>query len=136
MGKEGTGAGVERALVLDAGALIALEKGDPRLAALVETCLEFGLPLVVPASVLAQVCRGDARMARVGRAVAAAAVDPLDEGRAKEVGTRLGTRGASDIADAHVVCCTVELQATAVTSDPEDLQALVEPGEPLALIAV
>jgi hypothetical protein len=106
------------------------------MAGMVETCLDFGLPIVVPTTVLAQVWRGGSQMARVSRAVAAAAVDPLSEDRAKEAGIRLGTRGASDIADAHVVCCTVELQATAVTSDPEDLRTLVEPGEPLALIAV
>jgi hypothetical protein len=127
---------VGRALVLDAGALIALEKGDVRLAGLVETCLDFGLPIVVPASVLAQVWRGGARMSRVSRALAAAAIDPLDEERAKEAGLRLGAQGASDVADAHVVCCTVELRATAVTSDADDLRALAEPGEPLALIAV
>ncbi len=72
----------------------------------------------------------------MSRAVAAATVDTLGEGRAKEVGTRLGARGDSDIADAHVVCCAVELRATAVTSDADDLRSLVEPGEPLALIDV
>lgn len=116
--------------------MIALEKGDVRTAALIETCLEFGLPVIVPATVLAQVWRGDARLARISRAVAAAAIDPLGEARAKEVGIRLGDREAIDIADAHVICCAVELRATAVTSDSDDLRGLVEPGEPLALIDV
>lgn len=136
MGEEGTRARVERALVLDAGALIALERGDLGTAALVETGLDLGLPIVVPASVLAQVWRDGGRMARVSRVVAASTVDSLDERRAKQAGLRLGSRGGADVADAHVVCCTVELGATVVTSDPGDLRALAGAEEQLALIEV
>jgi hypothetical protein len=63
-------------------------------------------------------------------------IDPLDEGRAKEVGVRLGLRGASDIADAHVVCCALERRATIATSDSADIEALVGIGDPLSLIAI
>lgn len=92
--------------------------------------------IVIPSTALAQVWRGGPRSSRLAQLVESATVDELGERRAKEVGTRLGARGASDVADAHVVCCAVELDATAVTSDPDDLRALVEPGEPLALIDV
>lgn len=91
---------------------------------------------VIPATALAQVWRGGPRSSRLARLVASATVDELGEERAKEVGSRLGARGTTDIADAHVVCCAVELEGTAVSSDPDDLRALVEPGEPLALIDV
>jgi hypothetical protein len=68
--------------------------------------------------------------------IAASDVDPLSEGRAKEVGSLLGRRGAKDVADAHVVCCASEQRATVVTSDPDDIRALAEPGERLTVIAV
>jgi hypothetical protein len=63
-------------------------------------------------------------------------VDSLDEERAKEVGLRLGLRGASDVADAHVACCASEYRATIATSDPDDIRALAMPGEHLALIPI
>lgn len=45
-------------LVLDAGALIALERGDGRMRALCREALSSRVKLVVPASVVAQVARG------------------------------------------------------------------------------
>jgi hypothetical protein len=72
----------------------------------------------------------------LARLIEASEVDPLDEGRAKQVGVRLGRRDANDVADAHVVCCASEQLATVVTSDPDDIQALADPGERLTLIAV
>jgi len=92
--------------------------------------------VVIPASVLAQAWRGGARSAALARLIEASEVDPLDAPRAKEVGVRLGLRGASDITDAHVVCCASENHAAVVTSDPDDIQALADPGERLTLIAV
>jgi hypothetical protein len=72
----------------------------------------------------------------LARLVAASEVDPLDEMRAKEVGTLLGRRDSRDVADAHVVCCASEQSATVVTSDAGDIRALMEPGERLTVIAV
>jgi predicted nucleic acid-binding protein len=68
--------------------------------------------------------------------MAAGKVDPLDEPRAKEVGERLGSRGKADIADAHVVCCALDLDADLITSDPDDIEALAEPKENLTLVSV
>jgi hypothetical protein len=136
MESQGTGKSMERALVLDAGALIALEKGDQSTAGLLEAALNLALPIVVPASVLAQVWRGGPSAAPLQRVLAAGIVDALDEERAKEVGLRLGLRRVADIANAHVVCCAIDLQATAITSDESDLRALRAAGEQLALISV
>jgi hypothetical protein len=35
-----------------------------------------------------------------------------------------------------VICCAVERDAVVVTSDPDDMEALTEPGESLPLIAI
>jgi hypothetical protein len=63
-------------------------------------------------------------------------VEALDHDQAKVVGVRMGKRGRSDVADAHVVCCAVENDALVATSDPEDIQALLGPDETLTVIAV
>ena len=101
-----------------------------------EQLAELGATVVIPASVLAQAWRGGPRSARLARLIAGCVSDSLDEPRAKEVGERLGTRGASDVADAHVVCCALEHQAAVITSDPADIKALTGTDELLTLVSV
>lgn len=104
--------------------------------AMAEQARKRGGDTVIPASVLAQVWRGGPRAARLARIVAGSDIDSLGEDRAKEIGTRLGAQDGKDIADAHVACCAVEHRAIVATSDRDDIEALLEPGEPVHLIAV
>ena len=143
MGKKGNGQGSGGAseascgaIVLDAGALIAFERAERRVAALIEETIEEGEELLVPASVLAQVWRGGPRSARIARLIAGSHSDPLDEPRAKEVGERLGNWDKADIADAHVVCCAIEFDAELLTADRDDIEALTEPGERLTVVSL
>jgi predicted nucleic acid-binding protein len=136
MGAQGNEQGAESRFVLDAGALIGVERGSGVVSALLEDAEEAGDEVVIPASVLAQAWRGGAKAARLARLVNASEIDDLSESRAKEVGGRLGTRGGRDVVDAHVVCCAVEREAAILTSDPDDAEALTEPGEDVELIRV
>src|SRR6476469_3971322 len=136
MGAQGTGKGFPGDLVLDAGALIAFERGDPRVREVLRRLLPLGARFFVPSSVLAQVWRGGPRSAALARLVEASEVDSLSETRGKEVGVRLGYRDRRDIADAHVVCCALDTAATVMTSDRDDLAALAGPGEALVTIGV
>lgn len=136
MGDKGTGTGLSRGLVLDAGALIALERGDQELKAILRAAAVRSFSVVIPATALAQVWRGGPRSAPLARLIDASEVDSLDEKRAKEVGLRLGLRGTSDVSDAHVACCAAEHRATVATSDPDDIKALAMPGERLGLLPV
>ncbi len=124
------------AFVLDAGALIAFERGDRRIRGLLMLAGRTREGILVPASALAQVWRGGARSAPLVRLMAAGKVDPLDELRAKEIGERLSRRDKADIADAHVVCCALDRNADLITSDPEDMESLAGPGEHLVLVSV
>lgn len=124
------------ALVLDAGALIAFERGDRRIRGLLMVAGKTRDGILVPASALAQVWRGGARSAPLVRLIAAGKVDPLDELRAKEIGERLGCCDKADIADAHVVCCALDRDADLITSDPDDMEVLAGPGEHLVLVSV
>jgi hypothetical protein len=136
VGTQGIGKGFPGDLVLDAGALIAFERGDHEVKAILWGALALSSRVTVPASALAQVWRGGPGSASLARLIDAGEVDPLDEERAKEIGVRLGLRDASDVADAHVVCCALEQRATVATSDSDDIQALAKPGESLTLIPI
>jgi predicted nucleic acid-binding protein len=127
---------MERTLVLDAGALIGVERGSEMVVVMVEQAHERGGDTVIPASVLAQVWRGGPRSARLARLIATSTVDALDEDRAREIGVRLGAHGGNDVADAHVSCCAVERRAIVATSDRADIETLIEPGEEVRLIPV
>jgi hypothetical protein len=122
-----------RNLVLDAGALIGVERGSEMIAGLVEAADKRGDGVVIPASALAQVWRGGPRAARLVKLLRTSEVDPLDERRAKEIGVRLGAHGANDVADAHVVCCGVEHEAALATSDVDDMELLIEPDDPVRI---
>ena len=124
------------ALVLDAGALIAVERFDRSMWAILAEARERGTDTFVPSTVLAQAWRGGPRSAPVARLLEACAIDDLDEVRAKEVGIRLGARGTCDVPDAHVACCATARQAVVATSDPDDIAALKEPGAEIPLIEI
>lgn len=113
-------------LVLDAGALIALERRDRRMLALADELHRDRHAAFVPAGVVAQVWRGSARQHPVLRLIRADAVrvDPLTDEVALVLGVLLGRAGTSDVVDAHVVHLARRLRATVVTSDPDDLTHL------------
>ena len=110
---------------LDSGALIAFERGSPRMLALVERATDRGLRLAVPAGVVAQTWRGgrQARLSCLLRAPSAEIV-PLDELAARAAGVLCGRTGIADVVDASVVVCARERGHQVVSSDPDDLLAL------------
>jgi predicted nucleic acid-binding protein len=124
------------ALVLDTGALIAVERYERSMWAILAEARERGTATIVPATVLAQAWRGGPRSAPIARLLEACTVEQLDEQRAKRVGVRLGARGMGDVVDAHVACCASDHRAAVATSDPDDISALSEPGATIPLIQI
>ncbi|HEX5713765.1 MAG TPA: hypothetical protein VFX85_10665 [Solirubrobacterales bacterium] len=116
--------------------MIAFERGDERIRAILKGASKLGVRVMVPASTLAQAWRGGPRSAPVARLIDGCQVDSLNEERAKEVGVRLGLRDVGDVADAQVVCCALGRRAAVATSDPDDIAALLEPGERLTVFVV
>jgi len=98
----GAGSRSARGRVLDAGALIAIERGDERARALVQGTRR----LIIPAPV-------------------------LDEHVAKSAGVLLGRTGTSDVADASVVLAARRYAAVVVTDDAADIRRL-DPQLPIA----
>ncbi len=115
-----------RGVTLDAGALIALDRGDRRVVALVARALETSAQVTVPATALAQAVRNPARQARLGRLVRQPTTDVvvLDRVDATSVGRLLASSGTADVIDAHVVLCARRTGQAVVTSDPTDLRHL------------
>jgi len=113
-------------ITLDAGALIALDRGDKRLIALLGRALAQHLILRVPSGVVGQAWRDGriqvtlARFLRIGEVE----IVPLDEQLARACGELCGATETADIIDASVVILARQRGDHIVTSDPRDLRRL------------
>lgn len=110
-------------ITFDAGGLIALDRNSRQVIVLLARATELGVPVVIPASALAQAIRNPARQARLSRLIRQADTDlvPLDGADATAVGLLLAQTAMADIVDAHVVVCARRTGSVIVTSDPGDM---------------
>ena len=113
-------------LILDAGALIAVERDDRDTAAIIEVARREHRVVVVPAGVVGQVWRGGRRQARLARLLNARGVivEPLTDTVARAAGVLCGATGTTDVVDASVVIAARRHRATVISSDRVDLQVL------------
>lgn len=110
-------------LVLDSGALVALERNErPMWARLKAAHLAGDIPLT-HAGVLGQVWRGGPRQARLSQALAGIDVRALDEPLGRAAGQLLAVSGLADVIDAGVVLLATDGDEI-VTVDREDLEQL------------
>lgn len=111
-------------LTLDAGALVAVERGDNKLRAIAFDVRRAGLPMALPAGGLAQVWRGGRRQARLARLLKEPRLEvvALDEAVARVVGQMCGESGHPDVVNVSVALCARERGHTVVTSDPDDVR--------------
>jgi hypothetical protein len=119
-------------MTLDAGALIALDRGDKRMIALLRQALAQGCAFRVPSGVLGQAWRDGRVQVTLARFLRSEEVEiiPLDEQLARSCGELCGATNTSDIVDASVVIVARGRRDPIVTSDPHDLRRL----DPAALI--
>lgn len=112
-------------VTLDTGALMAVDRGDGRLLALLDRISQRQQRVLIPAGVVAQAWRSP-RQARLARLLRSRDVDviALDEAAARAVGVLIGKRGTSDTVDAHVVVVARRAGCAVITSDPDDLRRL------------
>lgn len=123
-------------LVLDAGAFLAVERGDRRVMALLKRERLAGRAPLSHGGIVAQVWRGGARQAQLARLLQATEVSPLDLELGRGAGELLGRARTKDVVDAAVVLLAVDGDQL-LTSDPDDLSALaVAAGVHLELIRV
>lgn len=119
------GAQRPRPIVLDAGALIAIDRADRRVVRLLELAHEVH----VPAGALGQAWRNPARQVRLVRVMSAdgIVIHPLDAASARAAGQLCAATASSDVIDASVVLVAAVVDGVTVTSDPDDLRRL-DPG--------
>jgi hypothetical protein len=113
-------------VAFDAGALIALDRNDRRVLALVARAAERGMRITIPATALAQAMRNPARQARLSRLIRQAGTDliALDGPDATAVGLLLARTATADVVDAHVVVCARRAGQAVVTGDAADLRRI------------
>lgn len=111
-------------LVLDAGALIAVERGSREIVTRIKRERLVGRVPVTHGGVVGQVWRGGSgRQAGLAQLLPHIEIAPLDENLGKRAGTLLKEAGDSDVIDAAVVLLAVD-DDLILTSDPDDLVAL------------
>jgi predicted nucleic acid-binding protein len=115
-------------LTLDAGALIAYERGDERVREILTVAYERGLVPTIPAIALAEVWRGDAKDARVARLLKACSIEAVDERLARAAGSlRRATPGSGTI-DACIAVGVRSRRDAIATADPSDMRTVLGPG--------
>lgn len=110
-------------VVLDAGALIAVERGTPLLRRYLLLADRGVVTIVTSSAVVAQVWRGGARQARLARLLRSDLVEEvwLDRETSRRIGALASATGGIDVVDGHVALIAAERDAVVVTSDPHDL---------------
>ncbi len=112
-------------LVLDAGAFVALERGDREMIRRLKETLAMGRSPITHGGVVGQVWRGGAgRQARLAKALPSVRIVPLDAELGRRAGVLLGRAGMRDVIDAAVVAMA-RADDVILTSDPGDIAALV-----------
>ena len=111
-------------LILDSGALLALERRDRAMWVRLKRALLTQQPPRTHGGILGQVWRGRGpRQALLATALQGLECIPLDAGLGKRSGELLARAGKSDVVDAALVLLAVD-EDLIVTSDPDDLEPL------------
>jgi|SRR5215470_10422014 len=111
-------------LILDAGALMAVERGDRDVLALIKQERLAGRVPVTHGGIVGQVWRGgNHRQVPIARLLAGARIIPIDDDLGRSTGTLLAKAGTSDVLDAAVLVLAADGDDI-LTSDPDDLTRL------------
>jgi hypothetical protein len=109
-------------LILDAGFLISVDRGERAAQELLTATMRDWPPLSTTHPVVAQIWRNGARQSRLARFLDSVVVHPFDDGAA--VGTILAWSRTTDVVDAHLVAVALRLAQPILTGDVTDLEAL------------
>jgi hypothetical protein len=111
-------------LVLDAGALVAVERADRETVALIKQELLAGRAPITHGGIIGQVWRGGAgRQASLARLLPGLDVASLDDSLGRRAGVLLGRARMKDVVDAALVQLAIDGDVL-MTSDTADLELL------------
>lgn len=113
------------ALVLDAGAFVAVDRGDRAMIARLRAAQQAGLELRSTGVVITQVWRDPAgRQANLARLLKSVDIKAVDDPLGRDAGVLLGRAGMTDAVDASVVAVSAAGDRV-LTSDAGDIRPLV-----------
>ena len=112
-------------LVLDAGALIGIDRMDREVLGHIEIGRRGGANLVTSAPVVGEAWRDGARQATLARNLRMIDAIPVESKDAQRAGELLGVAGLADVVDALLVG-VAQPGDRVLTSDPTDIRILVE----------
>ncbi len=112
-------------LILDAGALIAVERGDRELDVLLKRELLSSRVPATHGGVIGQVWRNGSGQARLARLLPGITVEPLTSALGKRAGALLARARGRDVIDAALVLLASDGDWI-LTSDPDDIVPLAE----------
>ncbi len=112
-------------LVLDAGALIAIDRNSKDVVALIKRERQAGREPVTHGGIVGQVWRNGARQASLARALEGIRVEPLDHVLGRRAGSLLRASATSDVVDAALVLLARDGDEI-ITSDGGDIAVLAE----------
>jgi hypothetical protein len=112
------------AVVLDAGGLIAIDRLDRQVGAILRVAQMERIPVRTSAAVVSQVWRNGSRQASLARVLAGVDAASLDDATAKAVGEILATSNTADVVDGHLGLI-VRSGDTVLTSDTADIKRIL-----------
>jgi hypothetical protein len=122
------------ALVLDAGALIAAERGDRVVTAALAIQIRQGSTIRTNGNVVAQVWRDrSGRQATLARLLRSVEVADIDESAGRRAGELLAAAGTSDVVDATLALLVTDGDLV-MTSDRADIAHLLDTRAAIAAI--
>lgn len=111
--------------VLDAGALIAVDRRDRLVGAQLRVLQQQGTPVRVSGAVVGQVWRDGRKQANLARVLAGVGIEALAGDDGKRIGELLALARSADVVDAHVALLTAAGDLV-LTSDPGDIRGLLQ----------
>jgi hypothetical protein len=112
-------------LVLDAGGLIAIDRRDRQVGALLFVAQQNSTRVMTSAVAVAQVWRSGQRQANLARALAGVQIFPVDYDAARRIGGLLRVDASTDVVDAHIALLVAESDVV-LTSDSTDIERLLD----------
>jgi hypothetical protein len=112
------------ALVLDAGGLIAVDRLDRAVGAMLRVAQREGIPVRTSAAVVAQVWRNGPRQATLARVLAGVDAAPLDSRTGRQVGDVLARSRTADVVDGHLGLIVLP-DDIVLTSDSDDIRRIL-----------
>ena len=111
--------------VLDAGALVAVDRRDRMIGAQLRVLQQQGTPIRVSSAVVGQVWRDGRKQANLARVLAGVGIEALGQDDGRRIGELLAVAAATDVVDAHVALMAAHADLI-LTSDPGDIRRLLQ----------